>query len=120
MSQPTKRPGSQLTALSRRSSNIQQTQMMTEAKPLPLGVPAFKPIPMNSHQDTFEEVIVLNNNNNHQNNILVNNRRSGIDYPLQTNVQSFPNRRNSDINNADVTKNTIQSMISPLAHVSIF
>lgn len=81
---------------------------MTEAKPLPLGVPAFKPIPIASHQETFSEILGKNEI-----------KRNIVNYSQHLNNQE-PIRRISEVEVADVTKNTIiQSMISPLAHVSV-
>lgn len=79
---------------------------MTEAKPLPLGVPAFKPIPVASHQEFLGEIATKRNE--------IEEYETNYSYKSNSQI-----RRVSDESTVDITKNEVQSIISPLAHVRI-
>lgn len=86
---------------------MQQNQM-TLASSLPLGVPAFKPIPVISQPEVYSQLMSSVND-------------GGSKKPLYSNFQNqgAPIRRISDDAETEIAKNTIQSMISPYAHVRI-
>lgn len=101
---------------------------MTLASPLPLGVPAFKPIPQSQNTVAYQKLqkVVTNEKpttmQRLQQTLYSSQQNTAVEsLPGHPVFKAMPNSisRISHGSTEQIDKNEIQSMISPYAHVSI-